>query len=140
MKELIKQLRDKAQENINKGESPLAANWGYEEGVLISNQQALDIVDALEVATYPPMVRAVLSILSDTSNKGGWAVVKGDYLYMATHRPNLLNDNWEFYGTYNGICNFYHKRLENAKNLLFQRTENGWKWVGNPENKNNKNI
>lgn len=46
VKEVIEEMRKKALENIDIGEHPNHASFAYQEGVLISNQQALDIYNA----------------------------------------------------------------------------------------------
>jgi hypothetical protein len=46
MRPVIEDMREDASMHISDGQAPHDCSWGYQEGVLIQNKQALDIYDA----------------------------------------------------------------------------------------------
>lgn len=157
MKELIKRLREQAQENINDGQLLEPANLptthcSYQEGVLISNKQAMDIANALEQMLFPEAVSAAIARLNYTEldNTLQFAAIDKDlgfYCFDSKPVKNKKFGFWVLSGSTEKHPSLRAKILDPFKftpfeweQMLFQRTENGWKWIGNPENENNKNI
>lgn len=138
MKEIIEKLRAEANENIAIYAQHIDhTSWGNQMGVLITNGQALQIADALEVATFPPIVRAVLAWLEFAENiQNDWVAVDRDgEVFDYDFEPFLTASTWI---PEKGNCrvHFSFKGNFNHEALLFHRTESGWQWCGNPNKQN----
>lgn len=136
MKEIIERLRTEANENIADGESI----WS----VKVSNREALQITDALEVATFPPIVKVALSVLQHLNEtKRGisylWATIDKDQDLRLTCNEPVFNENEQEWDA-DGVRSYINIRMQNfhfnTKDMLFHRTANGWEWYGNPNKQN----
>lgn len=145
MKEIIEKLRAEANLNISNGEDLDEAGHDYHDntftGVAISNREALQIADALEVAMYPPIVRAVLALLNCSELDGyHWAgVSEMGFLEVFEKEPyyrNITGDWWResTWENYDNLAQIPTRLMQKvpAASLLFHRTPNGWEWYGNP--------
>lgn len=157
MEELIKDLRTVADENLANGQTEADADWGAQEGVLISNGKALEIARALQSVVYaqdlsglkkalseefektkdyPPIVRMTLGFLEMAVIDADWfAIDRTGHAYEHSKKPFLhkVRNIWTCDGEDRRVVDFPIFRQKEYFNLLFQRTESGWIWAGKPE-------
>lgn len=122
MEKLIQYLREQANNGI--------------AGVPLSNAEALQIADALEAATFPPMARAALALLEVYKYQQEWATISLTGVLKAHYqKPVYLHGGgWSCRGVSIPAFNFKVVDMNTAETLLFHRTATGWEWVGNPNN------
>ncbi len=130
MKEIIEKLKKVG------GES-----WGVCE---IQSHEARIIADALEVATYPPIVRAVLAFIEECQINGDvvnvfefCAIDQSGIFSFFENKPThyMMEDFWSANGA-SCARKFYWPSSFSSSKMLFRRTANGWEWVGNPNKQN----
>ncbi len=143
MQHIIQKLRAEAHNNLKFGQHPTDASFNYHAGVLISNQQAIDIANALEHLTAPPFILGVLNILE--SIKGNeqlqeydWAAMDYNGLTTLYEIEPYISDDETYWNSDSGYLEIMRKmnagffRFE-AKKMLFHRSAKGWEWVGGAE-------
>lgn len=99
---LIQRLRTKAVENIQEGQNKNAAHWGYQQGVLLSNGEAIEICDALEniAETIPD---------HGTGFRPPWQAIHKDFNFCAIDRTGIIFLYKEYPATDEGLQAWWAK-------------------------------